>query len=108
MKFDMAHTRPSSIAKHKRKAAATVNSGGHSRNAALQELARRYPDKEEVGYFWKDPRAKTTRTRRWTIRDLDPRAFQTGTLSKNEDLKCLHLCLSEWLIVKATERALIR
>jgi len=39
---------------------------------------------------------------------LDQRAFQTGTLSKNEDLKCLHLCLSEWLIVKATERALIR
>ena len=24
---------------------------------------------------------------------LDPRAFQTGTLSK-KDLKCLHLCLS--------------
>lgn len=76
MKFDMAHTRPSSIAKHKRKAAAarksaaTVKSGAHSRNAALRELARRYPDKEEVGYMWKDPRAKTTRTRRWTIRDL--------------------------------------
>jgi hypothetical protein len=67
MIFDMAHTRPSSIAKHKRK---TVKKGAAKRIEALRELARRFPDKKEVGYFWKDPRAKTNRTRRWTSGDL--------------------------------------
>lgn len=89
MKCDMAHTRPSTVAKHQRKAAAARKPAAtrkpnkaaaaetHSRNAALRELARRYPDKKEVGYFWKNPFTKSTRTRRWTRRDLDKfREFQ--------------------------------